>query len=65
VKFSDENTSAYYIKVVDMASRTLLMLPRPQLQEGIDISSLTPGIYSIQLTDEKTKHVTVRKFVKE
>jgi len=65
VKFSDENTSAYYIKVVDLAGRTLLMLPRPQLQEGIDINGLTPGIYTIQLTDEKTKSVTVRKFVKE
>ena len=65
VKFSDENTSAYYIKVVDLAGRTLLMLPRPQLQEGIDISGLTPGIYTIQLTDEKTKSVTVRKFVKQ
>jgi bilirubin oxidase len=65
VKFSDENASAYYIKVVDMAGRTLLMLPRPQLQEGIDISGLTPGIYTIQLTDEKTKSVTVRKFVKQ
>jgi bilirubin oxidase len=65
VTFSDENASAYYIKVVDLAGRTLLMLPRPQLQEGIDISNLTPGIYSIQLTDEKTKSLTVRKFVKE
>jgi bilirubin oxidase len=65
VKFSDENASAYYIKVVDLAGRTLLMLPRPQLQEGIDINNLTPGIYSIQLTDEKTKSLTVRKFVKE
>jgi blue copper oxidase len=65
VKFSDENASAYYIKVVDLAGRTLLMLPRPQLQEGIDISGLTPGIYTIQLTDEKTKSVTVRKFVKQ
>jgi len=65
VKFSDENASAYYIKVVDMAGRTLLMLPRPQLHEGIDITGLTPGIYTIQLTDEKTKSVTVRKFVKE
>jgi len=35
------------------------------LQEGIDISGLTPGIYTIQLTDEKTKSVTVRKFVKQ
>jgi bilirubin oxidase len=65
VTFSDENASAYYIKVVDLAGRTLLMLPRPQLQEGIDINNLTPGIYSIQLTDEKTKSLTVRKFVKE
>ena len=65
VKFSDENASAYYIKVVDLAGRTLLMLPRPQLQEGIDISGLTLGIYTIQLTDEKTKSITVRKFVKQ
>lgn len=65
VKFSDENASAYYIKVVDLTGRTILMLPRPQLQDGIDIIGLTPGIYTIQLTDEKTKSVTIRKFVKE
>jgi hypothetical protein len=41
------------------------MLPRPELQNGIDISRLAKGIYVLQLTDEKTKITTTKKFTKE
>jgi hypothetical protein len=41
-----------------------MMLPKPQWQNGIDISSLSSGVYLLKLTDEKTKSVTTKKFIK-
>jgi len=63
VKFNDANQSAYYIKIFDALGRTMLMLPRPQLQDGIDISQLSKGAYSILLTDDKTKQSTSKTFI--
>ena len=63
VKFTNANQSAYYIKIFDALGRTMLMLPRPQLQDGIDISQLSKGAYSILLTDDKTKQSTSKTFI--
>jgi len=43
----------------------MYMLPRPQLQEGIDISNFASGVYTLELTDEKTKTTTTKKFIKQ
>jgi hypothetical protein len=42
-----------------------MMLPKPEWKDGIDISNLAAGTYFVQLTDDKTKTVTVKKFIKE
>ena len=55
----------YYVTITNAIGRTICMLPRPQLAGGIDVSTFAPGVYFVQLTDEKTKTVTTRKFVKE
>ncbi len=65
VSFDDPSMQAYYIRINDVIGRTLYMLPKPQLQNGIDISNLTNGIYTLQLTDDKTKITTTKKFIKE
>ena len=65
VNFNDPSTSAYYIRITNILGKTLYMLPKPQLQDGIDISNLKSGIYIVQLTDEKTKVTSTKKFVKE
>ena len=65
ITFDDPEMSAYYIRISDAAGRTMYMLPRPLLQSGIDISKLPAGIYSLQLTNEKTKTTTTGKFVKQ
>lgn len=63
--FEDANSQVYYIRINNMLGKTIYMLPRPQLQNGIEISSLAKGINFVQLTDEKTKVTTTRKFIKE
>ncbi len=65
VHFEDPSMQAYYIKIFNAIGRTIYMLPQPQLQNGIDISKLPSGIYSLQLTDEKDKQTTTKKFIKE
>ena len=63
IRFADPQTKAYYIKVFNAVGRTIYMLPRPELENGIDVSSFAPGIYYIELTDESTKQISSKKFV--
>ena len=50
---------------MNAVGKTILMLPRPQLQGGIDISNLSSGVYFVELTDDKSKNVVTKKFIKE
>lgn len=65
ISFTDPDNTAYYVKINNALGKTMYMLPRPQTENGIDIHNLSPGIYSIQLTDEKTKSITTKLFIKE
>lgn len=65
VKFNDINTRAYYIRITNILGRTLMMLPQPELSNGVDISLLPAGTYFMQLTDLKSKTTAVKKFVVE
>lgn len=65
ISFNNQDTKVYYISILNIVGKAVLMLPRPELGNGIDISSLSAGTYFIQLTDDKTKYVTVKKFIKE
>lgn len=63
VKFNDASLSAYYLRITDALGRTILMLPKPELQNGIDISQFSKGFYNIQLTEDKTKQTTSKTFL--
>lgn len=65
ISFNNQDTKVYYISILNLVGKAVLMLPRPELSNGIDISSLSAGTYFVQLTDDKTKAVTVKKFIKE
>lgn len=64
INLSDANTEIYYITITTLEGRVAMMLPKPQWQNGIDIASLSSGVYLLKLTDEKTKSVTTKKFIK-
>lgn len=64
INLSDASTEIYYITITTLEGRIAMMLPKPQWQNGIDISSLSSGVYLLKLTDEKTKSVTTKKFIK-
>ncbi len=63
--FTDPAMQVYYVTITNSVGRTMCMLPRPQLGNGIDISAYAPGVYFVQLTDEKTKAILTKQFIKE
>ena len=65
IKMADPESEVYYIRVLDAAGRVKLMLPQPRISEGMDISKLTAGTYYLQVTEQKTKAVSIQKFVKQ
>ena len=65
VKFQGTPLQAYYVKIVNAAGKVLMMLPRPQLTNGIDVSNLAPGLYNFVLTEEGTKRIISRSFIVE
>ena len=64
IKINESNNSAYYIRIFDALGRTMLMLPKPSLQNGVDISRLVNGYYTIQVTENNTKSTTTKSFIK-
>jgi blue copper oxidase len=65
IAFTDLQNKAYYVRILNSIGKTIYMLPKPELENGIDISGLKSGIYFIQLTDDKTKTTISKKFIIE
>jgi bilirubin oxidase len=65
IQLNDEKMDVYYIRIIDSIGRTMYMLPKPQLNSGIDISHFRKGIYTLILTDSKTRKTTTQKFIVE
>ena len=41
------------------------MSPKPQLENGIDVSQFKKGVYFVELIDNKTKSKTTKKIIIE
>jgi blue copper oxidase len=54
----------YYLNITNASGKTMMMLPRPELSSGIDISRLSPGVYYLHITAEADKAQTIIPFVK-
>jgi len=65
VSFDKSYMQAYYIRIINSSGKTLMMLPKPNLENGIDINGLKSGTYFLQLTDDKNKLTNTKKFIKE
>jgi bilirubin oxidase len=64
ITLNDPATEIYYLTVSTLEGRTVMLLPQPQWQNGIDVSGLAAGTYVLQLMDKRTKSVTTKKFIK-
>jgi bilirubin oxidase len=65
IRSNDDNMKIYYVSILNASGKVVMMLPAPELERGIDISSLAKGLYIAQITDDLTKKVVVKKFIKE
>ena len=65
INLKDASTEIYYVTVTTATGRVVMMLPQPEWQNGIDISSLASGVYILQMKDKETKSITTRKFIKK
>lgn len=61
----DAPTAVYYIWITDPAGRTKYMLPEPDWQNGIDVSSLRSGLYYLTVLEKKTGRKTTQSFIKQ
>ena len=64
IEFEHAEAKVYYVTVVDALGRAKLMLPRPNMENGIDVSGLSPGNYFVHVMEEASKAVHVVQFVK-
>lgn len=60
----NSNHGIYYVTIRNVLGRTVMMLPKPNMQSGIDISALAAGIYSAEIIEELSKARTVIQFIK-
>jgi len=64
IKFNSTKTKAYYIWICDAVGRTMMMLPQPEISNGINVAALPKGIYFIKIMDEANKKIITKKFIK-
>ena len=65
VNLKDTATEIYYVTISTITGRVVMMLPQPEWQNGIDISSLEAGVYTFQMMDKQSKSITTKKFIKK
>ena len=64
INLKDADTEIYYVTVTTITGRVVMMLPQPEWQNGIDISSLAKGTYILNMKDKLYKSTTSKKFIK-
>jgi bilirubin oxidase len=65
ITLANAKSTVYYITIFNLNGKALMMLPQPEIQKGIDISTLPKGTYILQLMDKETKSISTQKFIKE
>jgi hypothetical protein len=63
--WSDASNTPYYMILRAANGRAILMSPKPQLNDGLDISGLAKGMYSIQIRDTFNRVWYSKTFIKD
>ena len=64
LKFASPDTKVYYVWIFDAIGRNVLMIPRPNPSNDINVSSLPKGTYMIKVMEESNKETLTKKFIK-
>jgi blue copper oxidase len=65
IQMENQNQSVYYLTISDANGRAKLMLPKPDLTKGIDISKLSKGMYHLSIIEYNSKQTVTKTFVVE
>jgi blue copper oxidase len=65
VQLGDVPSEIYYATVTNASGKIVMMLPKPELSSGIDVSHLKKGTYFLEFMEQKTKAKTTKKFIIE
>jgi hypothetical protein len=65
ISSAEKNQEVYYLKIKNALGRVVLMLPKPELRNGLDIAMLLQGVYFLEITVKTSKRPILKKFVKE
>ncbi|MBL0137049.1 MAG: multicopper oxidase domain-containing protein [Bacteroidetes bacterium] len=65
IDLKDQTNPVYYATITNVNGKALIMMPQPQIQQGLEISRLRPGTYFLTITDTKNKKPETIKFIKE
>lgn len=65
IQVFDPQVNVYYISIVNLKGKTVMMLPQPNLTKSIDVSMLAKGTYILDLMDKETKSISSQKFIIE
>jgi bilirubin oxidase len=63
IRLGEQPAEIYYATITNASGKTVMMLPKPELATGIDVSQLKKGTYFLELTEQKTKAKTTKKFI--
>lgn len=63
IRLGEQPAEIYYATITNASGKTVMMLPKPELAAGIDVSQLKKGTYFLELTEQKTKAKTTKKFI--
>jgi len=63
VQLGEVPSEIYYATITNSAGKIVMMLPKPELSAGIDVSHLKKGTYFLELMEQKTKAKTLKKFI--
>ena len=63
IHLGEQPAEIYYATITNASGKTVMMLPKPELAAGIDVSQLKKGTYFLELTEQKTKAKTTKKFI--
>jgi hypothetical protein len=64
VRFTNADTKASFVWIYDEAGKLVFTLPQPSFTNGIDISKIPMGNYSIKIMDQSSNIYLTKKFVK-
>ncbi|NBW30777.1 MAG: T9SS C-terminal target domain-containing protein, partial [Flavobacteriales bacterium] len=63
VQLGEVPSEIYYATITNSAGKIVMMLPKPELSGGIDVSHLKKGTYFLELIEQKSKAKTTKKFI--